>query len=45
MKNKLTRMSVGMSKAQAQWLSKEAARLQISLGEVLRRIIDKARGA
>lgn len=34
-----------LTESQMQWLSKEAARLQISLGEVLRRIIDLARKA
>lgn len=33
-----------MTKAQAVWLRKEAARLGVSETEVLRRLIDKARG-
>jgi hypothetical protein len=39
------RMSVSFSEPQSEWLEAEAARLGISVGELLRRFVDQVRPA
>ena len=39
------RMSIVLSAPLRTWLGEEAARLGISVSEVIRRLLDKARGA
>lgn len=38
-----TRMTIGFTAPQHEWLETEAARLGVSLGELIRRIVDQYR--
>lgn len=40
----MEKLVISVTPAQTEWLRAEAARLGISVAELLRRIIDKARG-
>jgi hypothetical protein len=41
----MQRMSISLTVQQVAWLRREAKRLGITIGELLRRLIDQTRGA